>query len=451
MLACLGRHTLTGLACTAGRQALDWSSDCRFFSEAIWHPDGLFDPVRKGVRELEPQGMPYLVLPDDTYLKKTGKKIPGVKYIRDPMSPPFHSNFIRGQRFLQISALLPAQAEPGPARAIPIDYQHIPPIPKPDRDARSETWEAYHRRQREENKNACAVRRIRHIREQMDHIFATPQDPLVVIGDGGFCNGPFLKPLPERTTFIGRVRADAKFYYPLPNPLSSARGRRRQYGDRAPTPDQLRKDENVQWEVVKAYAAGEVRDFSVKRIRCIYWRKIGPTCPLQLVVIRPLGYRLRKGSRILYRHPGYLICTDPHLPLHKLVQYYVWRYDVEVNHRDEKQIIGVGQAQVRNHQAAERVPTFAVAAYAMLLLAGAQTYGPSATEPQLPLPKWRTKSPRHRLTTTDLIRQLRHDLWSETLVGIPAISGNFLTPRPPGTKPSKFDSSLSSAVLYTLP
>jgi hypothetical protein len=39
---------------------------------------------------------------DDTILKKTGKKISGTSWRRDPLGPPFQNNFIWGQRFLQI-------------------------------------------------------------------------------------------------------------------------------------------------------------------------------------------------------------------------------------------------------------------------------------------------------------------------------------------------------------
>ena len=46
-------------------------------------------------------------------------------------------------------------------------------------------------------------------------------------------------------------------------------------------------------------------------MRNVYWRKAGPDMPLLLVVIKPLGYRLRKGSKLLYRQPAFLICTDP--------------------------------------------------------------------------------------------------------------------------------------------
>src|ERR1035438_6925244 len=60
-----------------------------------------------------------------------------------------------------------------------------------------------------------------------------------------------------------------------------------------------------------------------------------------------LAYRLRKGSKLLYRDPAYLICTDPELDPRQIIETYFQRWDIEVNFRDEKTLLGVGQAQVR--------------------------------------------------------------------------------------------------------
>lgn len=47
---------------------------------------------------------------------------------------------------------------------------------------------------------------------------------------------------------------------------------------------------------------------------------------------------------MLYRQPAFLVCTDPQMTLEDLLQDYLWRWDIEVNFRDEKTIMGVGQA-----------------------------------------------------------------------------------------------------------
>jgi hypothetical protein len=64
----------------------------------------------------------------------------------------------------------------------------------------------------------------------------------------------------------------------------------------------------------------------------------GSSHNLQLLVIAPLGYRLRKGSKLLYRQPAFIICTDPSLAIDLLLQSYLWRWDIEINFRDQKSL-----------------------------------------------------------------------------------------------------------------
>lgn len=126
------------------------------------------------------------------------------------------------------------------------------------------------------------------------------------------------------------------------------------------------------------------------------------------MVIKPLGYRLRKGAKLLYREPAFLICTDPKLDLQTLVQAYIYRWEIEVNHRDEKSFIGVAQGQVRNPNAVPRLPQLQVAAYSLLLLASILAYGFQRTADYLPLPKWRRKSIRPSIL--DLLNLLLHQI-----------------------------------------
>jgi hypothetical protein len=54
--------------------------------------------VRRGAQQsLGPQEA-LTVAMDDSILRKSGRKIPGVGYRRDPLSPAFHLNFVRGMR-----------------------------------------------------------------------------------------------------------------------------------------------------------------------------------------------------------------------------------------------------------------------------------------------------------------------------------------------------------------
>ena len=58
-----------------------------------------------------------------------------------------------------------------------------------------------------------------------------------------------------------------------------------------------------------------------------------------------------------------------------MLQIYFDRWQIEVNHREEKDTLGVGQAQLWNVYAVPKQPVLAVAAYSALLLASLQAFG----------------------------------------------------------------------------
>jgi hypothetical protein len=272
--------------------------------------------------------------------------------------------------------------------------------------------------------------------------------PLLVAVDGSYTNKTVLNNLPERTTLIGRIRKDAKLFHLPSEENQPAVGAKRKYGAQAPTPEELRQDDSIAWQEVTAFGAGKTHTFRIKTISPVLWKRAGPDNHLRMVAIAPVGYRLRKGSKLLYRQPAYLICTDPDLPLDELVQYYLWRWDVEVNHRDEKQIIGVGQAQVRSPQSVDRQPTLAVASYAILLLAAVRAFGIDALHGTLPPPKWQTHRTKQRLSTQELIRQLRSEVWAYAIDQLDVNSNDFVTDQSAFTKSPKLHLPVTSALLY---
>ena len=83
---------------------------------------------------------------DDTRLRKTGRAIPQARYHRDPLSPPFHVNLMRGLRFLQASLLLPLHRRGNAScRALPVRFEEAAPLKKPSRKASAEVWQEYKR------------------------------------------------------------------------------------------------------------------------------------------------------------------------------------------------------------------------------------------------------------------------------------------------------------------
>jgi len=442
-LLCLGRHTVTNLLCTAGRQAVDWSADYRLFSEDRWDPQQLFGVVLQRVLQQLPAGAALVLAMDDTHVKKTGTHVPGASYRRDPLSPKFHCNLMRAQRFLQVSAVLCATAGPGPARCVPVAFEHAPSVPHPRKSDPPERWKEYRRQCKQDNLSTRGLSLIRRLRTEMDRHPEGVGRRLVIGVDGSYTNRTVLRGLPPGVVLIGRVRKDLVLFA-----RPEAAGRAKRYGAALPTPDQLRQDPSVPWRTVPAYAAGRMHEFRVKTLRSALWPKAGPDQPLVLMVVAPVGYRLRQGSKLLYRQPAFLLGTDPTMSESEMLQDYLWRWGVEVNHRDEKQIIGVGQAQVTQEQSAARQPALAVFSYATLLLAAADTWGVDAIEGSLPPPKWRAKS-SSRLTTQQMVQELRNEVWAEGLDHLAEDGAeDFVIGDGHDTKGPDLSGTLPSAVLY---
>ena len=393
------------------RTQQDWTADYRLYTESRLEVEKIFGHVRTEVEQCGGPDDPLVVAMDDSLLRKTGRRIFGCGYRRDPLSPPFQVNLVRGRRILQISAAV-RQGSEGAARMIPIDFQHAALPAKPHRHAPQELQEAYRLERAARNINLVGRERLARLRRQMDESGAASRRLLATV-DGRFTNSTLLRQLPERTVLVGRVRKDSAFYYP---PASQpARGRKRKYGLRCPTPEALLKDPTVPWQTVKAYAAGQVYEFKVKTLGPVYTAMDQGQRAVRLVVIEPVPYRRSKRSKLQRREPAYLICTDPDLPLQELLQVYLWRWDIEVNFRDEKTILGVGQAQVRSESSNQNAPALAVASYAMLLLASVKTYGAEGKPDTFQSPLWYQRKPEQRATTNELINQLRWELWSATL------------------------------------
>jgi hypothetical protein len=408
-LVCMGQHTVTNLITSGGRQFEDWTAEYRLYSKERIDCEKVFDQAMKEAGRIN-GGRRLVTALDDSLLKKTGKKIPGVKWARDPMGPPFQVNFTRGQRVIQMSAAI---SEGGQASMIPVIFKDAATPEKPKNNASAEDWAIYKEASKARRLSVLGVKCIRDMREKM-----AKDSVLLVAVDGSYTNQTVLNDLPDNTVIIGRIRADARLYH-LPDDeealVCHGAGRKKLYGALAPTPEKIRTDESIPYQVVNAYASGRMHEFRVKTMKNLRWRGTGKYQTLRLVVIAPLHYRLSAGSRLLYRKPAYLICTDTEIPVGEIVQAYLWRWGIETNFRDEKTILGTGQAQVRNPNSVKSIPQMMVAAYSLLLLAGIKIWGVKGMPDLGNTPKWQSHMKKRRLSTMDLIKRLRHELWADSI------------------------------------
>lgn len=405
----MGKSTVTGMLAAAGRQFKDWSAAYRLFEGDRMNTERLFSVIRKNVADaLESGEQEIYAHMDDTLLRKTGRKVDGAKWMRDPLGPPFQTNLVWGQRFVQLSLSLCSRMDKVQATTVPVDLYHCPSVRKPKKGREQQEHDLYKETQKKLKMSVVGAERISALRKNLD-MDGHENKNLVVSVDGSYTNEAVLKKLDNRVVLIGRIRKDCRLNECPDISSNNAKGRNLVYGKPLPTPEQIRQSDEYKWQEVKAWAAGKVHTFQVKTIESVRWRKSGKT-NLRLVIIRPVGYRLTKNSKMLYRDPAYLICTSTELSVGKLLQAYLWRWGIEVNFRDQKTLMGCGQAQVRKKAPCSKVPQFITAVYAMLLVAASK-----AKLSELPRPKWYQKKKNQRTTTQDLINEFRTINWTQSV------------------------------------
>lgn len=404
----LGRGTITSWLTASGQQFKDWTSSYRLFSRGKFDQEGIFSVVRQAVVATLPNKDSDIVAHlDDTLFRKSGKKVDGAKWLRDPLGPPFQSNLVWGQRFLQVSISAFTQTGPSQAVSVPVDIQHCPVVPKlsPWEKATEEEKQNYLMAQKKEKLSKVGAEKIALLRKNLN------QDghggkKLIVSVDGGYTNERVFRGLPDNVVLIGRVRKDCKLFSAPTQ--QEGKGRKRVYGEAIPSPEEIRQSDQYPWQQIRAWAVGKIHEFDVKIIRNIRWRKTGPM-NLQLVVIRPIAYRPTKKSRLLYRQPAYLLCTDSELEPEKLLQAYLWRWGIEVNFKEQKSLLGCGKAQVRKKDPCQKVPAFLTAVYSMILLVSKKNQ-----EESIPRPLWYSKKKKLQsdCTTGDAINIMKAMNWS---------------------------------------
>jgi hypothetical protein len=400
-LVCLGRRTLTRIIWAQGRQQLNWVGEYLLHSRCRWEPQHLFRPILE-------QALPFCqtrllgVAVDDTRLRKTGRSIQQAFYQRDPLSPPFHVNLMLGLRFLQASLLVPLyrHANVG-SRALPIRFQQVSRVQRPAKKAGPQAWEQYRQAAKRYNLSRAFVELGQQLREELD-LAGGRHKILVLAGDGSFCNRTCFGDVAERTELIVRGRKNAKLC--LRAPLDS----RRFYAAEKFTPEQVRQDPHRLWRTTKIFYGGKRRKIRYREVKEVYWQRGSGKQPLRLIVVAPTPYRKSKSRKLYYRDPAYLFTTDLKSPVKQLLQIYFDRWQIEVNHREEKDTLGVGQAQLWNVTSVPKQPVLAVASYSALLLASLQAFGAERGNAYAPLPKWRRKA--RRPSCLDLITLLRKEM-----------------------------------------
>lgn len=405
ILCGVGKRTLTRAIRFQGNTQKDWSADYKVFSRSPWQGRALFYPILQ--RAIEQHQLERIVIStDDTRIWRHGKHVPHTQWHYDPMGPPFQINLRWGHRFLQASLVLPLyqQDKQSSSRSVPVRFEIAPVVKKPGKRASQAQLQEYQRQRKQNNLSVQFVAMTKELRQHLNQS-GHADKPLIEVVDGSFCNRTVWKEdwTKDHVSVVARCRKDIVLCRKARAPG------RRFYGKTKFTPEEVRQRESMApWQRARIFHGGCFREVRFKELRNIYWQGGARQRPMRLLVVAPTGYRTTKNGRTFYRQAAYLLTSDLTTPAEQLLEDYFDRWGIEVNHRDEKEILGVGQAQVWNEQSVCKVPALLVAMYSWLLLAGLECYGPRRTKDYEPLPKWRRGAKRP--SCLDLVTLLRQQL-----------------------------------------
>ena len=275
-LVCLGRRTLARIIWTNGGEQRSWSGEYFLHSRCRWRPQQLFEPIwRKALPFC--RGRLVGVAIDETRLRKTGRSIQQAFHQRDPLSPPFHVNLMLGLRFVQASLLVPLHRKaPTSARALPVRFECAPVPKRPGRRAGDEQREQYKQLQAQCRVSRRMAEMIEPLRAALDDAGGRSKT-LVLALDGGFCNRTvFLAPR-ERVELLARARKDAVLCF------GASGESRRFYAREKFRPQQVRRDETIEWRTAKLFYGGKRRKIRYKQVNEVYWQGGARRTPLRVV------------------------------------------------------------------------------------------------------------------------------------------------------------------------
>ncbi len=412
-----GRHTVTQGLLALGLTDADWSPWYRLFSLGRFQAEKAAAILLGQTLQHVPDDEPYIIGVDGVGVPRTGRKMPGTAWLPALFTAPFRRGLQRIQRFLDLAWLTPL--EEGYSRAIPLLW--LPAFTEKAVTAEEfilKEWEA-------------ALKALRWLREQLDGLGRAKQWILLLV-DGSLEKGvEFWKGLPERVVVLGRTARNRVFYHLPPPEKEKKRGHPQWYGERSPSPAQwLRQREG--WKKEMLTVRGRKIEVTY-RVEGPFLREGLPHQPLFLIVVRGCDRKVGKGKKKrIRRPPAFFVVSAVReggewvLPWSAtfLLEWAWQRWELEVEHREVKSGLGLGEKQCWTLRSAVASVQWSAWVYGVLLLAGYRTWG-LCRGPASPGRWWRGS---RRWSLNTLLRGLRAAWWEEAKFRAvwPGISTNWV-------------------------
>lgn len=322
---------------------------------------------------------------DDTIERRRGKQIGAKGIYRDPVRSS-HGHFVKASGLRWLSLMLLVEI-PWAKRvwALPFLTALTPS-------------ERYHQNQGQRHKTLVDWTRqmLKQVRRWL------PERSIVLVGDNTFAALDLLHAacqLPHPVHIVTRLRLDAALYHPAPGRQAKQLGRPRKVGKRLPSLQSLVGNPYTPWETIVLkdwYGQG---NYTLQIASCTaVWYHTGlPPVPIRWILIQDPKGRFQTQA---------LLCTDLSAQPQHILQWFRWRWQLEVTFEEVRTHLGVeSQRQWSPLAILKTTPAlFALFSIVVLLAHQAQSLHPF----QLPHTAWYHKP---LPTFSDALALVRQRLW----------------------------------------
>ena len=286
------------------------SSFHRVFSKASWSLEQVGLYTLELAFQLLPSQVIFLCV-DDTIAAKRGLKVYGVGMHRDNRLSSRKKNVTRwSHRWIVLSVLIRFPCLPEKVIALPFLFRLS--LNQKASEKHQKTYRT---------KTEIALEMVRKVAKRY------PNKNFHLLGDSDYSNQYMLRDLPKNVEMTGRIGMDARLYQPLAKtPQTKKRGPKSKRGALMDSPEELLKKPCHRVRH-KLYA----KETSFRYQECQgCWHHI-PEKELKVVVVDPLEGGRPKSS---------FFSTKLDAEALQILEWYSWRWSIEVTFRDVKQELG---------------------------------------------------------------------------------------------------------------
>jgi hypothetical protein len=319
----------------------------RVLNRAVWscHKASLI-LARMLVATFAPRG-PLVLGLDDTIERRWGGKIQARGIYRDPVRSS-DSHFVKTSGLRWLSLMLLADIPwAGRVWALPFLTVLAPS-------------ERYWQQQGRNPKLLSDW--ARQLLLQVQHWF--PTRTLVVVADGAFASLQLLSDWAVRRrpiTCITRLRLDARLFRPAPPRKKGAMGRPRLVGTRLPSLQQILNRRDTAWQPLQVQNwYGEAQRLVEVASGTAIWYHTGlPPVPIRWVLVRDPRGKFETRA---------LLCTQLDQHPAQILQWFLWRWQVEVTFQEVRAHLGVETQRQWSHLAIARTTPVLLGLFSIVTL-----------------------------------------------------------------------------------